>query len=696
MFERISGWSYRHRWPAVVLWLLVLAGLTGAAQIVGPAYHNDFSLPGTQSQQALDLLRERSPVQAGATAQIVVQAPAGLGAVRSQVEPMLDAVARLPHVADVRSPYSQAAALSTDGTIGYATVTFDLESTDLPEADVRALLTTARSAAGDRVRVEVGGDPVLAVEENDSGPSEGVGLLAALLILVALFGSVLAASLPIIIAVFAVGSAIGAIALASHVATVADYTTPLMILVGLGVGIDYALLLFSRYRSELGSGAVREQAARRALNTAGRTVFFAGCTVIVALMGLVALGLGSLQGIALAVALTVLVTMVAALTLLPALLAILGGRLERSVLRRAGRRGDAAERRWGRWSDLVRRHPWPAAILPIAVLLALAAPALQMRLGFADAGNGSPSRTSRQAYDLLAEGFGPGFNGPLVVVVSGGNASATETVRATLAGVSGVAAAVPTPAGVIVFPDAKPQDERTAELVQRLRGEVLPTVARETGSTILVGGSVAAAEDFAAAVSERLPLFVGVVVGLSMLLLMTVFRSLLIPLKAAALNLLSVGAAMGVITLVFQRGLLGAVPGPIEAFVPVLIFAIVFGLSMDYEVFLLARMHERWERDRDAGAAVRHGLATTGTVVTAAAAIMVLVFGAFVFSGDRMLATFGLGLAVAVLFDAVVIRCLVLPALMHLLGRRAWWLPAWLGRITPRVALEPDSSHSAG
>jgi RND superfamily putative drug exporter len=315
-----------------------------------------------------------------------------------------------------------------------------------------------------------------------------------------------------------------------------------------------------------------------------------------------------------------------------------------------------------------------------------------MRLGFADAGSAAPARTSRAAYDLLAEGFGPGINGPLVVVVRGDEAAA-QTVRAELDRTPGVAAAVPASssagvATIIVVPDAKPQDEQTYELVRRLRAEVLPPVARDTGSTILVGGTVAAAQDFSAAVADRLPLFVGVVVGLSMLLLMVVFRSVLIPLKAAALNLLSVGAAMGVITVVFQRGLFGFAPGPIEAFVPVLIFAIVFGLSMDYEVFLLARMHEQWRRSGDAAAAIRHGLVTTGSVVTAAAAIMVVVFGAFVFSGDRMLATFGLGLAVAVLLDATVIRCLILPATMALFGHRAWWLPRWLDRLVPRVATE--------
>jgi RND superfamily putative drug exporter len=329
-----------------------------------------------------------------------------------------------------------------------------------------------------------------------------------------------------------------------------------------------------------------------------------------------------------------------------------------------------------------------ASVLPVAALLALSAPLLDLRLGFADAGTDPGTATSRQAYDLLSEGFGPGFNGPLVVVVRGG-AAAVPVAQQALRSATGVAAVTPGGAGtILVFPASAPQAAGTTDLVERLRADVLPAVAAATGATFLVGGSTAAVVDFAAAVANRLPAFVGVVVGLSALLLLVVFRSLLIPVKAAVLNLLSVGAALGVVTLVFQHGLLGEQPGPIEAYVPVMIFAIVFGLSMDYEVFLLARMHEAWRRQPDPAAAVTEGLATTGRVVTAAAAIMVVVFGAFLLSPDRMLRQFGLGLATAVLLDAVVIRCLIVPAVMQLLGRHAWWLPAPLARRLPAVALE--------
>ncbi|MGN9911399.1 MMPL family transporter [Phytohabitans sp. LJ34] len=739
---RLAGWSQEHRWWALALWVLALAAVTVGSQAVGSAYHNDFSLPGTESQRAVDTLRERAPVRAGDTVQIVVQDAGGVTApaARERVEAMLGRVRALPHVADVQSPYGGPGAVSADGTIAYATVTLDRQAQDVPTDDVRAIIDTAQAAEGSGLRVELGGDAVRGAEESEGGAAEGIGLLAALVILVLLFGSLLAASLPIVIAVFAVGSSIGLVVLASHLATIADFTPPLMILVGLGVGIDYALLVFSRYRAELiaglgrsgpgpsgeagagraelvaglgqpgsgpsggggvdgagpgrgtGGGADRAEAARIALDTAGRTVFFAGCTVIIALMGLVALGLGSLQGVAVAVAVTVFVTMVASLTLLPALLAVFGRRIERGVRRRAGRARRPEGDRWRRWAAWVQRRPWSAALVSVAALLAITAPAFGIRLGFADAGNDAPSTTSRQAYDLLAQGFGPGFNGPLIVVVEGDPAAAAPAARA-LDEVPGVATTVaPPPSGdvatLIVFPASKPQDAQTHDLVQRLREDVLPPLSRETGATFLVGGSVAATEDFADAVAGRLPLFVAVVVGLSALLLMAVFRSLLIPVKAAVLNLLSVGASMGVITLVFQHGLFGVQPGPIEAYVPVMVFAIVFGLSMDYEVFLLSRMHEEWEHRRDAPAAVREGLATTGRVVTAAAAIMVVVFGAFLLSPDRMLQQFGLGLAVAVLLDAVVIRCLVLPAVMQLLGARAWWLPRPVARILPRLALE--------
>ncbi|WP_051301603.1 MMPL family transporter [Actinomadura rifamycini] len=690
VFGRLASWSQRHRWTALLLWVVVVAGITVGSQAAGSAYHNDFSLPGTDSQAASDLMERHGSVQAGATVQIVMQDAAGLRGNRAVVEPMLDKVRGLPGVAEVGGPFDPrgGGGLSEDGTIGYAAVTLDGSAEDVPKEHVTEIMETAQGAAGDGLRIELGGDPVRGAEEGGGGAAEGAGMLAALVILVFLFGSLVAAALPLATALFAVGGAVGLIALASHVFTVADFTPPIMMLIGLGVGVDYALLIFYRFRHELIRGADPAAATRTALDAAGRTVFFAGCTVIIALLGLIVLGLGALQGVALAVALTVLMTMAAALTMLPALLAVFGDRIRRHVRKRAHK---VRDERWRRLGAAVQRRPWPALLIPVVLLLGLSAPALDLRLGFADAGNGAASSTSRQAYDLLAEGFGPGFNGPLIVVTEGSPADLSETLR-DAPGIASASPAFPSADGgahtVIAYPETSPQDERTADLVHDLRDGVLPSLADRTGAEYLVGGPTAAAQDFADSVADRMPLFVAVVVGLSALLLMVVFRSLLIPLKAAALNLLSIAAALGAIALVFQDGRFGVPPGPIESFIPVMIFAIVFGLSMDYEVFLVSRMHEEWERTRDSAHAVREGLAATGKVITAAGAIMIVVFGAFVLSPDRMLRQFGLGLAVAVLLDAVVIRCLIVPAVMRLLGDRAWWLPAPLARVLPRVALE--------
>jgi len=672
---RLAGWAQRRRWLAVALWALVLIGVTFTSQLAGSAFHDDNSLPGTESQQVVDLLDNTA--QSGASAQIVLKADGGLAANRAPIDTMLDEVRSLPHVRSVTEPLET---LSPDGRIGYATVTFDAASTDLPYDDIVKFADTAKRTGP--VEVALAGDPIARISES-GGPAEGVGLLAALVILVFLFRSLLAAGLPVITAVFAVGSTLGVITVVSHFVDIASYTAPLMMLVGFGVGVDYALLIFSRYRTEILAGHDRDAAARRALDTAGRSVLFAGTTVIIALLGLLALGLGGLRGVALSVALTVLMTMLASVTLLPALLSLFGKRLERGIRRHALRKEHG--KAWRRLADGVQRRPLAPLAIGLIVLIGLSIPAAGMRLGFADASTDPAGSTTRKAYDLLAEGFGPGFTGPLAVVTENGDPLAL--VR-KLAATPGIARVLP-PMGrtVLAFPTTSPQDSATAELVTRLRTEVLPALPGH----YLVGGSVAAATDFAGAVADRLPLFVLVVVGLSALLLMVVFRSVLIPLKAALLNLLSIGASLGVMTLVFGDGWFGAQPGPIEAFVPVMIFAIVFGLSMDYEVFLVSRMHEEWRRTGDAQLAVREGLASTGAVITAAGAIMVLVFGAFLLDPSRMLAQFGLGLAVAVLLDALVIRCLVVPAIMRLLGAKAWWLPRWLDRRLPHFALEPAS-----
>ncbi|MFC5746442.1 MMPL family transporter [Actinomadura rugatobispora] len=705
VFVRVAGFAHRRRWLALILWTAVLGGVWTVASVAGDDYRNAFSLPGTESQRAADLLAEHGAARAADTVEIVLHDDGGLRepGVQGRVRAMLDDVAALPKVGQVRDPYGGGGAISADGTIGYATVVLDVPSEDMPKADTERIFDTAQKVEGGGLRAELGGGAARLLAQGGTGVAEGAGLLAALVVLVLMFGTVIAAGLPIVIALFAVGSTVGVIVLASHVFTIADWTPPVMILVGLGVGIDYALLIFARYRAELVRGADPEQATVNAMDAAGRSVFFAGCTVILALLGLVAFGLGSLQGMALSVALTVLVTMLAALTLLPALLGVFGRRFARQFTRRAERRqakGRAAEgTAWRRLAAVVQRRPL-AALLAAGVLLgALAFPAFGMRLGFADAGNDTPDSTSRQAYDLLSEGFGPGFNGPLLVVTEGGQGGAAQAAAAatrTLSGTPGVQAAtppVPTPDGraatVLVFPSSAPQDERTSELVGTLRENVLPGLSEQNGARYLVGGSLAASEDYSAKVADRLPLFMAIVVGLSLLLLMAVFRSVLIPLKAALLNLLSIGAALGAMTLVFQHGWFGVEPGPIVAYLPVMVFAIVFGLSMDYEIFLISRIHEEWTRSGDdPSRAVREGLAHTGSVITAAGAIMIVIFGAFMLSPDRMLQQAGFGMAVAIFVDAVVIRCLIVPAAMELMGRRAWWLPAPLARLLPKVELE--------
>jgi len=683
----LAAWSQRHHWTAIVLWLVTLVGITVGSTVAGNDYRNDFSLPGTESQELIDTYAEHAPDQAGDPVTVVVQAEGGVDSVPQEVDALVADLSGLDHVAAVQRPDPQAGTVSEDGTLGIVTVVLDDQTGFVPADDKKAIIDTALDHETDDVRVELTGDAVREVAESEAGGGgEGFGVLAALVILLFMFGSFLAASLPLITAAFAVGTTFGFVALVSHVATIPDYTPPILVLVGLGVGIDYSLLVFARYRSEILGGADRERAARTALDTAGRSVLFAGATVVIALLGLYTLNLGSLEGVALSVTLTVLMTMIASLILLPSLLTIFGRRLVKSIRKHAAKQKTEPGAQWRAWAGVVQRRPWAALVVAVAALGALCVPALSMQLGLADAGNDHPSTTSRQAYDLIAEGFGPGANGPLVVVTEGDEATAQDVFQA-LSDADGVVEATPPQASPdgslhtsLAFPSTSPQDEATGDLVHELRDD-LP-------DGVLVGGPSAAVVDFSDAVGERFPLFIGVVVGLSALLLLLVFRSVAIAIKAAVLNLLSIGACLGVITLIFGDGRFGAQPGPVEAFVPVMIFAIVFGLSMDYEVFLVSRMHEEWSRTDDPVVAVREGLAKTGGVITAAAAIMIVVFGSFVFAPDRMLQQFGVGLASAVLLDALVIRCLVVPAVLRLLGRRAWWAPRWLQRAMPTVRVE--------
>ncbi|MGE5281905.1 MAG: MMPL family transporter [Chloroflexota bacterium] len=716
--RRLANWTTTHRKTVVLAWIaaLVLAGF--AAGSAGTAFTENFSLPSSDSQRAVELLENRFPAQSGEAAQIVYKADAGVAApaVRRQMSAAFAAIAKVPHVSEVASPYAGpgAGGISPDGKIAYATVQFDKHGKDIGKANVERVMTIARGAAGAGLEVELGGQPIEEVRQEEGGDTSFmIGLGAAMVILLFTFGSVVAMGLPILTALFALGVGISLVVLGTHVFDTADFAIQLAAMIGLGVGIDYALFILTRFRNGLDEGLDPQPAAARAIDTAGRAVLFAGLTVIISLLGMLLLGVTFLYGVAIAAALAVTMTMIAALTLLPALLTIAGRRVDRLRIPGLGKRRAVSELelgRWYRWSATIQRHPVAAMLLSGGLLVLLCIPALSLRLGSSDAGSDPAGTTTRKAYDLLAEGFGPGFNGPFQVVAklpAKGEDAVLVGLRREIGGMAGVAGVTPPilnpsrEVGVIqVYPTSSPQSEATTDLLNRLRDDVIPPAEGRTGATVYVGGITAIFEDFGNVLTEKLPLFIGVVVLLSALLLMTVFRSILVPLKAMLMNLLSIGAAFGLVVAVFQWGWLGGLigldgTGPIEAFLPVFLFAIVFGLSMDYEVFLMSRIHEEWEATHDEQAAVTRGLALTGRVITAAAAIMVTVFASFMLGEDRIIKLFGLGLSAAVLIDAVVIRTVLVPAIMQLFGPRAWWLPAWLDRLLPRLHVEPQEAPPA-
>lgn len=681
----VTGFAGRRPWTALITWLLLLVGVTVVAQGVGSAYGNgsDVSLPGTQSSQVAALLRVNAPAMTGDGVTVVVHDERGWNN-DLDLRSLTRDLQRIDGVTAITSPSPARGTVSPDGTLGLLQVSLRGEQGAASKATYQRIVDVAQARATGQAQVELTGKGIRKLQHGGGNDAESAGVLAAMVILVLMFGSLLAASLPLITALLAVGTTLSVVALLSHVISVPDYTTPLLVLVGLGVGIDYSLLIFTRYRTELLSGADRVTAGQRALRTAGRSVLFAGACVIIALLGMFTLGIPAFEGTVSAVAITVLVTLVGSLTLLPALLSIFGARIERRVRGRAARTSRAAGDGWRRWAQLVQRRPWPALVVAVLALMVLAIPAFGMQLGFNDAGNDPTGSTTRAAYNLISDKLGPGANGPLLVVTDGSGAAQAAQVHDMVARNPGIvpgSVSAPIPLGQDHFqlraqPTTAPQDAATGDLVRQLR-HTLADRAK-------VGGMTAANVDYSDAIARRLPLFVLVVVGVSAVLLLWVFRSLAIAVKAAVLNLLSIGAALGAMKLVYQDGHLWGSAGPIEAFMPVFIFAIVFGLSMDYEVFLLSRMREVWLQTRDPQRAVTEGLAHTGGVVTAAAAIMCVVFGSLALLPDRMMQQTGFAMAVAVLLDAVVIRCLIVPALMRLLGAKAWWLPEGLNRLLPR------------
>jgi RND superfamily putative drug exporter len=717
LMRALASWSFRHRRLVVGGWLLVLLVVSLISRAVGPAYSNNFSLPDTESTRALDLLRAAAPQESGDTEQIVIGTQGGATVtdpqVRQRVGQMLAEVAKLPHVVAVASPYSAQGAqqVSRDQTVAFATVSLDKEAQNLSIPFAKDFVRTATMASGSGVVVAVSGQ--LAQQANQPAiGGTGFGVITAGIVLFLVFGSLFAMAMPLASALVALGTAVSVIGLWSHVMQMPDFSSELVLLIGLGVGVDYALFIVSRHRQGLQAGRDVGSSIVLAIDTSGRAVLFAGTIVCVAMLGMYALGISFLFGLAVAASIGVLLTMVAALTFLPAMLGFVGPRIlsrrQRRALEASGPRHPHTDGFWVSWARRVERSPWLYGGAALLVMLLLAAPFLRLRLGSSDQGNDPVGSTTRTAYDLLARGFGPGFNGPLQVVteVNGPQqADALQQLAATVASQPGVAAATPivtlpgNGAGQValfqVYPTTAPQDAATTDLIHRLRDQVIPSSVGTSGLTVYVGGITAIFADFATVLSGKLPVFIGVVVILSFLLLMIVLRSLLVPLKAALMNLLSIAAAFGIVTAVFQWGWLGGIfgvsrPGPVESFLPVMLFAILFGLSMDYEVFLVMRIHEEWLRTDDNGVAVQRGLAATGGTITAAAAIMIVVFGSFILGGQRIIKEFGVGLAAAIFVDAVIIRTALVPSLMLLMGKANWWFPAWLDRVLPRIHVEPE------
>ena len=708
MLHELTRFCYHRRKTVLAGWIVafVLMGVLGA--VAAGEYSTDFNIPGSESAKALEILEEKFPERAGDTVSVVFQANRDVGdpAVRQRVERLLEDLRPSEHVVGVFSPYAPEGAtnISQDRRIAFASLQLDVQGSDMPVDVAKEMIEKAEAANGDGVTFELGGQAIAGAEFVQGGGTEGLGILVAMLILLVAFGSVLAMGLPILIAVMGIGIGLAVVELLAHVLNVPNFTPIVAAMIGIGVGIDYALFIVTRYRVGLRNGQDPEQATVSAIGTAGRAVLFAGTTVIISVLGMLLMGLPFLQGVAVGSAASVLVAMLASVTLLPAMLGFAGRAIDKLKVPFVGReRQSHREGFWFRWSRLIQRRPWPAFVAGGIAVLLLSAPALSLRLGFPGEEASPTSRTSRRAYDLFVKGFGPGFSAPLIVAVEVPDDRARSSIGAlesTLRTQSGVAAAVPAQfnsagnaAVITLFPTTGGQDEETVKLVNRLRDDVVPPAVRGTGLEASVGGPNASFIDSSEVITARLPIFIAVVVGLSFILLMAVFRSVPVALKAAVMNLLSIAAAYGVLVMVAQWGwgkeLFGiTTTGPIANFVPMMMFAILFGLSMDYEVFLLSRVREEYVRTGDNALAVADGLAATARVITAAAAIMICVFLAFVLGPELVIKQIGLGLAASILIDATLIRMVLVPSTMELLGRKNWWLPKWLDRALPTINFE--------
>jgi RND superfamily putative drug exporter len=703
--QAFAGWSVRHRWWVIGGWVVLVLGLVVLSRLAGGAvYSNDLSFSGYDSQDARAVLEREFPRAAGDSDQIVLHTASGRvtdPVVRDRMQVMFAQVARLPHVVGVTDPYaSDGQAISKDQATAFATVTFDAQANDLPEDAIHAVIGAAQAARTRTVQVELGGQAIEQTESSGPSLATVVGLAVAVLVLLVLFGSVTAMLMPILTALIAIAAGVSVNALISHLMDANSATGAIALMIALGVGVDYSLFIVSRFRGLLAEGRDPKQAAAGSVNTSGRAVLFAGALVVLALLGMLLLRVSITNGIAVFAAIEVAFTMAAALTVLPAVLSLLGRRV--NSLRVPGRHpagSTTISPRLGAWTNLMWRRRWPFAVGVIIVLAVLTLPLLTLRLGSSDAGADPPDSTTHKAYTLVSDGFGPGANGPLLLAMTLPASSDTAEVRRlvdTIESDPGVGSVSPprtnptgTAAALQVYPITSPQSAATSDLVHRLRDTIIPRATAGTGITVHVGGPTATFIDLASLLGSRLAPFIAVVVAIGFVVLLIVFRSLAIPLTAAVMNLLSIGAALGVVIAVFQYGWTGLSTGPIQFALPVMMFAIVFGLSTDYQVFLLTRVQEEWHTHHDNTRAVHDGMGRVSGIITGAAFIMIAVFGSFVLGGQRFLQEIGVGLAAAVALDAFLIRFIAVPAIMYILGDRNWRLPRWLGWL-PRIHIEPE------
>ncbi|MCW3046842.1 MAG: hypothetical protein JWO74_1126 [Solirubrobacterales bacterium] len=702
---RLADIAYRRRRLTVAAWIALLIVIFPVSNALKGKFHADYATPGSDSRTASTLIQQRFGGFSGSTVDVVWHAEGGADSptTKARVGGFLARASMLNGVG--RAGPTR---VSPDGRIAATSLELTRQPWDIPKQTGKDLISLANKASGNGLEVKLGGGPIQ--DAQGSNPPAGAGFLGASIVLLIAFGSIVAVGLPLAVALFGLGISSALIGVLAAVIDVPDWATAISSLMLIGVGVDYALLVLTRFRSALDDGKDPHDAVIEAVSTAGRSVLIAGSTVIIAMLGLFLVGLSYMHGVALAASIAVLTVMLAAITLLPALLGFAGHRVDRLRIPLLGRRrapATAGESPALRWSHVVQGHPWRFAIAGTVVLLALASPALGMRLGFDDAGNDPPGKMTRAAYDLNTRGFGRGFNGPLLVVaklpdrVAAAKLDALVNAARRDPGVAFVAAPRVDQAGdaaiITVVPRTGPQSAATDELVTRLRNQTIPQALQGSGIEAFLGGTTATFHDQSNYIAARLPVFFLGIIGLSFLLLLFAFHSPLIALKAGIMNLLSIGAAYGVMTLVAKGGSIGSVIGidhevPIAPFMPVMMFAILFGLSMDYEVFLLSRIREEFARHGDTRRAVAEGLAKTARVITAAAAIMVVVFLAFLTDNQVFLKLIGIGLATAIFVDATIVRMVLVPAVMQLLGSRNWWIPDWLERTLPSLDLEPAAA----